>query len=124
MASVKIVDLPLQSYNRKLGHKIGRFTIKSEALAALLLYLKSFQVCFKSHHFIYQITKVSAPFPYPSPTPGESSVIVPTLIFLAKPPIYSVCSKEGHCYWCRRSCLGSPSTSPPLLLHLLSFLPF
>src|SRR6218665_1520724 len=37
MASVKIVDLPLQSYNRKLGHKIGRFAIKSEALAALLL---------------------------------------------------------------------------------------
>jgi len=35
LASVKIVDLPLQSYNRKLGHKIGRFTIKSEALAAL-----------------------------------------------------------------------------------------
>src|SRR6218665_317400 len=35
MASVKIVDLPLQSYNRKLGHKIGRYTIKSEALAAL-----------------------------------------------------------------------------------------
>ena len=31
----KIVDLPLQSYNRKLGHKIGRFTIKSEAMAAL-----------------------------------------------------------------------------------------
>src|SRR6218665_953083 len=40
MASVKIVDLPLQSYNRKLGHKIGRFTIKSEALAALLYYRK------------------------------------------------------------------------------------
>jgi len=34
--SVKIVDLPLQSYNHKLGHKIERFTIKSEALAALL----------------------------------------------------------------------------------------
>src|SRR6218665_2791343 len=42
MASVKIVDLLLQSYNRKLGHKIGRFTIKSEALAALYeLYAES-----------------------------------------------------------------------------------
>ena len=29
-------EIPLQSYNRKLGRKIGRSTIKSEALAALL----------------------------------------------------------------------------------------
>jgi len=36
LASVKIIDLLLQSYNRKLGRKIGRFTIKSEALAALV----------------------------------------------------------------------------------------
>jgi len=31
--ATQIVDLPLQSYNCKLGRKIGRLTIKSEALA-------------------------------------------------------------------------------------------
>jgi len=36
--------LPLKSYNRKLGHKIGRFTIKSEALAALI-YTVPFSQC-------------------------------------------------------------------------------
>jgi len=45
LASIKIVDLPLQSYNRILGHKIGRFTVKSEALAALL------QMCVKTCNF-------------------------------------------------------------------------
>jgi len=39
LASIKIEDLPLQSYNHKLGHKIERFMIKSEALAALLTHV-------------------------------------------------------------------------------------
>src|SRR6218665_2754592 len=49
-----------------------------------LLYLNSFKVCFKSHHFIYQITKLQPPLPMPIPTPQENSVIVPTLTFLSK----------------------------------------
>src|SRR6218665_1468602 len=36
-----------------------RSIAKNNESTIFLLYLKSFQVCFKSHHFIYQITKVS-----------------------------------------------------------------
>src|SRR6218665_3679143 len=48
------VDLPLQSYNRKLGHKIGRFTIKSEALAALMYVCNRTYV---KHHLGYCTTQ-------------------------------------------------------------------
>src|SRR6218665_385314 len=36
-----------------------RSIAKNNESTIFLLYLKSFEVCFKSHHFIYQITKVS-----------------------------------------------------------------
>src|SRR6218665_1235373 len=59
-----------------------------------LLYLKSFQVCFKLLHFINQITKVfiygnggTAPFPIPSPTPcrGKLSDRSHTYFFSKRP---------------------------------------